>query len=339
MIPEKDKSCLGSTGRTMNTLLRVATLSLLMIGAHHTADAQSWPDRPIRFITSQAAGNATDIICRIVADRLSRALGQQIIVENRPGGGNLIGTQAAARAAPNGYTFFLATAAALVTDPYTFKSLPYDPMKDFVIVSKVAEVSFMIMAHPSVPAASLPELFKLAKTEPDKLSIATDGQRRFSGMIAAWLNKLAGTRISPVPYTAMTQGIQDAIAGRVQLIILGVPTAATAIANNTLRPLAVTSARRLPAYESVPAVSEIFPGFDFTGWMALAAPTGTPSEVLVRINREMNAILEDPTVVNRLRDIGFVTHGAGSLQEARDYVLMQYEAWGKLVREIGLQPE
>jgi tripartite-type tricarboxylate transporter receptor subunit TctC len=169
--------------------------------------------------------------------------------------------------------------------------------------------------------------------------IATDGQRRFSGMIAAWLDKLAGTRLSPVPYTSMQQGVQDAISGRVQLIILGVPAATGAIANGTLRPLAVTSSRRLPAYENVPTVGETFPGFDFTGWMALAAPTGTPSDVLGRLNREMDVILKDAAVVNRLRDIGFVTDGAGTLQQARDYVLAQYEAWGKLVHEIGLQPE
>jgi tripartite-type tricarboxylate transporter receptor subunit TctC len=226
-----------------------------------------------------------------------------------------------------------------VTDPYTFKSLPYDPIKDFAVVSKVAEVTFLVMAHPSVKAMTLPELFALAKAEPGKLLIATDGQRRFSGMIAAWLDKLAGTHISPVPYTAQTQSIQDAIAGRVHLIILAVPNAAATIANGTLRALAVTSAQRLPAYPDVGAVSEIFPGFDFAGWWVLTAPTGTPQDILERVNREMNIILKDPVVVNRMREIGFITHGAGALAEARDYVQRQYEAWGKLVHEIGLQPE
>ena len=185
--------------------------------------AQNWPDRPIKFISSQAAGGGTDVIGRLVADQLSARVGQPIVYENRPGGGNVIGTQAAARSAPDGYTFFFATAAALVTDPYTFKSLPYDPMKDFTVISRIAEVTFMVLAHPDVPAKNLPELFAYAKANPDKLAIATDGPRRFSGMIAAWLNKLAGTKISYVPYTQMTQGMQDVIAGRVQLIILAVP--------------------------------------------------------------------------------------------------------------------
>lgn len=323
----------------MSTTLRGLLLPLLLALTAMTASAQSWPERPIRVIVSTAAGATPDIICRIVTERLARALGQQIVVENRPGGANVIGAQAAARAAPDGYTFFFATAAALVTNPYTFKSLPYDPAKDFVVMAKVVEGPFVVLAHPGVPAKTLPELVALAKAEPNKLSFATDGPRNFSGMIAAWLNKLGGMAIPQVPYSAMPQGIQDALAGRVQLIILAIPSAAGSIASGGLRPLAMTRAQRVPGYESVPTVAETFPGFDFTGWMALAGPAGTPAPVLARVNREMDAILKDPDVVKRLRDIGFFTEGAGSLQEAADYVRAQYEAWGRVVREIGLQPE
>ncbi len=311
----------------------------LLLAALSPAVAQNWPDRSIKFITSQAAGNATDLITRIVADQLSPRLGQPIVVENRPGGGNVIGTTAAARAAPDGYTFFLATAAVFVTDPYTFKSLPYDAMKDFAVVSKVAAVSFMLMAHPSLPAKTLSELFALAKAEPDKYSIATDGQRRFSGMIAAWLNKLAGTRISQIPYTTQTQGVQDTVAGRVHLAILGVPNAVGLAASGQLRPLAITSLRRLLGYEDVPTIAETFPGFDFTGWWALAAPTGTPQAILERVNRELNDILKQPELQARLQKMRFYTDGGGTLQQARDYVQEQYAAWGKLVKEIGLQPQ
>src|SRR2546430_219588 len=199
----------------MSGIARRLLLPALMLAATHV-QAQSWPDRPIKFISSQAAGNGTDVVGRLVADRLSARVGQPIVFENRPGGGNVIGTQAAVRSAPDGYTFFFASAAALVTDPYTFKSLPYNPMKDFAVISRIAEVTFTVLAHPDVPAKNLPELFAYAKANPDKLAIATDGPRRFSGMIAAWLNKLAGTSISYVPYTQMTQGLQDMIAGRVQ---------------------------------------------------------------------------------------------------------------------------
>src|SRR6185295_5386655 len=140
----------------MNTLLRSAMFSALLIGTLGTAQAQTWPDRPLKFISSQAAGGGTDIIGRLMADQLAARVGQPVVYENRPGGGNVIGTQAAARSAPDGYTYFYASAAALVTDPHTYKSLPYDPIKAFDVVSNIAEVSFMLLAHPDVPAKTLP---------------------------------------------------------------------------------------------------------------------------------------------------------------------------------------
>jgi tripartite-type tricarboxylate transporter receptor subunit TctC len=311
----------------------------LLLGAILPASAQNWPNRPIRVIVSQAAGGTPDIICRLVMEPLSRALGQQIVVENRPGGGNVIGAQAAARAESDGYTLFFATAAALVTNPYTFKSLPYDAQKDFVPVSMVAQGVFLVLANPSIPAKTMPEVFALAKAEPGKLSFATDGPKNFSGMIAAWLNKLGGTQIPQVPYSNMPQGIQDTIAGRVQLTILAVPSASAAVAAGNLRPLAVTSSQRIPGYEMVPTVAETFPGFNFTGWMVLVAPTGTPSEAIARINREMQMIMNDPAIVKRLRDIGFYSDGAGTPETTGQFIRAQYDAWGKVVKEIGLQPE
>ena len=320
-------------------MLRWFVLPLVLTGICHDAWAQNWPERPIKFITSQAAGNATDIIARVTADQLSNRIGRPVVVENRPGGGNVIGTQAAARSAPDGYTFFFATAAALVTDPYTFKSLPYDPMNDFVPVARVAEVSFLLLAHPSVPAKTLAELIALARAEPEKLTIATDGTRRFSGMVVAWLNKLAGMKITQVPYSNMRQGVQDVIAGRVDLIILSVPAAAGPVASGTLRPLGITAARRVAGLDHVPTIAETFPGFDFTGWMLLTAPSGTPPEIIERVNREMAAIFKDPAVLKRMQDMGFSTDGAGTLQQARAYVDAQHKAWGTLVREIGIEPE
>ena len=319
--------------------IRWLVVPALLLAAGNVAQAQSWPDRPIKFISSQAAGGGTDMIGRLVADQLSTKLGQPIVYENRPGGGNVIGTQAAARSAPDGYTFFYATAAALVTDPHTYKSLPYDPMKDFTVISSIAEVSFMLLAHPSVPAKSLPELIAYAKANPDKLQIATDGPRRFSGLIAAWINKLAGTNITYVPYVQMTQGIQDVIAGRVQLIILAVPAARGHIAGGKLNALAVTSGKRLEAYSNVPTVAETFPGFDFAGWWVLAAPTGVPAPILQRVNSELAVILKDSAVVDRMRNVGFVSRSGGTMQQTSDYVQAQHAAWGTLVREIGLKPE
>ncbi|MGH6767773.1 MAG: Bug family tripartite tricarboxylate transporter substrate binding protein [Xanthobacteraceae bacterium] len=322
----------------MISMFRALVLTALLAGTADAALAQNWPTRPIKFIVSQSPGNATDIIARVTADSLSARLGQPVVVENRPGGGNVIGTQAAARSAPDGYTFFFATAAALVTDPYTFKSLPYDPMKDFVPVSKIAEVAFMVMANPSVPAKTLDELIALAKKQPGKLTIATDGTRRFSGMIVAWLNKLAGMNIQQVPYTAQTRGVQDAIGGIVNFVIVAAPVARSHQQSGKLKAIAITSLKRMPQYPDVPAVAEKFPGFDFTGWFVLVAPTGTPAGVLERMNREINAVLKSPGVESKLRSMQFAVQG-GSLKEARDYVNLQHATWGKVVKEIGVTPQ
>jgi len=270
---------------------------------------------------------------------VGQALGQQIVVENRPGGGNVVGAQAAARARPDGYTFFFATAAPLVTNPYTFKSLPYDAMRDFIPVGMVAQGPFLLLANPDTPARTLPELVALAKAKPGTLSFATDGPKNFSGMIAAWLNKLAGIDIVQVPYATMPQGIQDTVAGRVQLVILAIPSAAPFMQQGTLRPLAISSAKRAPSYDTIAPIGETFAGFDFNGWMAVVAPTGTPAEIVTRLNREMDAVLKDPAIVTRLREIGFYTEGAGTLEDTGAFIRTQYEAWGKLVKEIGLQPD
>jgi tripartite-type tricarboxylate transporter receptor subunit TctC len=320
------------------TVARRLLVAGIVLAACQPAFAQSWPNRPVRVIVSQAAGGTPDIICRLIADRVARALGQQVVVENRPGGGNIVGAQAAANAPSDGYTFFFATAAALVTNPHTFKSLPYQP-RDFVPVSKIARGPFFVLVHPSVPAKTLGELVALEKSEPGKLTFATDGPRNFSGMIAAWLNKLGGTNVLQAPYTAMPQGIQDALANRVQIIILAVPSAAPLLQRGDLRALAVTSAQRAPGYESVPPVAETFPGFDFNGWFAMVAPAGTPADIVRRMNREIGLVLADPEIARRLREIGFYTDGAEPPEAAAKFIRQELESWGRLVREISLQPE
>ena len=303
------------------------------------ARAETWPTRPVRMIVTQAAGGTPDIICRSIGARLTRALGQQIFVENRPGAGNTIGAQAAARAAPDGYTFLFATAAVLVTNPYTFKSLPYDPIADFAQVGMVAKGPFIVLAHPSVPVKTLSELFAYDKANPGKLTFATDGPRNFSGILAAWLGKLGGASIVQVPYATMPQGVQDTLAGRTQLTILAVPSAAPHIASGALRPLAVSSLQRLPNYPDIPPISDTFPGVEVIGWFTIAAPANTPPEAIARMNQELDKILKDPEVANQLAVVGFFTEGAGTPDETRTFIKTQYDLWGKITREIGLKPE
>ena len=271
---------------------RTVTLLTFVLLSFAPAVAQSWPARPIRIIVSLAAGGTPDIICRLISAQLSISLGQQVVVENRPGGANVVGAVAAAHAPADGYTLFFATAAALVSNPYTFKTLPYDPVKDFTAVSMVAKNPFLILAHPSVPANTLPELIAYDKAHPGKLIFATDGRRNFSGILATWINKVSGAAILQVPYTTMPQGVQDTLAGRTQLTILSPPSAAPHIASGALKPLAISWTKRLPQYAQVPSISEAYPGVELTGWFVIVAPTGTPANIIARLNQEMDKILE-----------------------------------------------
>lgn len=320
-------------------IIRILTIPILLAAFVAQASAQAWPDRPVKFIVTQAAGGTPDIIARLLADKLGQAIGQQVVVENRPGGANAIGAQAAARSAPDGYTFLFATAAALVTNPHTFKSLPYDAEKDFTPVANIARVPFFVMVNPEVEARTLPELIAVEKKNPGMLSVATDGQRNFSGMLTSWISKLGGVNFTQVPYTAMPAGIQDALAGRVQVAILAVPSAAPHMQSGKLRAIATSSAQRVPGFEQVAPIAETFPGFDFIGWFALVAPAGTPNEIVRRVNAEMDKVLKDKDVRERMQKVGFYSDGAGTPESTAAYVKAQYDAWGKVVKEIGLQPE
>ena len=323
----------------MNIVLRPLLVALWRSRPPRRRIAQGWPERPIKFISSQAAGGGTDAIGRLVADQLAARLGQPIVYENRPGGGNVIGTQAAARSAPTATPSSSPAPPRWSTDPHTYKSLPYDPMRDFTTISSIAEVSFMVLAHPSVPAKTLPELIAYAKAEPEKLAVATDGARRFSGMIAAWINKLAGTAISYVPYTQMTQGVQDALAGRVQLVILAVPTARGAHRGRHAAPVGGDVG---PPAGGLPRGGDRrrdLSGLRFRRLVGARRPHRRAGRDPAAVNREMDAILKDPAVTGRMSNAGFISRGGGTIDETRAYVQAQHAAWGKLVQEIGLQPE
>jgi tripartite-type tricarboxylate transporter receptor subunit TctC len=190
-----------------------------------------------------------------------------------------------------------------------------------------------------VPSKTLGELIAHDKTNPGKLTFATDGPRNLSGMLAAWLNKLGGTSILQVPYATMPQGVQDTIAGRVQLTVLAVPSAAPHIESGALRALATSSPARLANYPQIATIAETFPGIEFSGWFALAAPAGTPEDVVNRVNRELAVILKNPQIVAKLAELGFFTYEPEPPAAVRAYVRAQHELWGKLTRDIGLKAE
>jgi tripartite-type tricarboxylate transporter receptor subunit TctC len=312
-------------------------LILLLLTGH--AFAQEWPTRPVKFIVSQAPGTSPDITARYLADRLSRLWNQSVVVENRPGGQNVPGAQAAARSAPDGYTFFYATTAAIVSNPYTFKALPYDPARDFAPVAMIAKSPMVVAVNPSVPAKSLAELIALDKAQPGRLAAANEGPKTFSGMMSQMLNLTAGMQLLQVPYNGVSPAIQDTIAGRTQVVLVSSAALLPFLKRGDLRPLAVSAGKRVRGLEEVPTLSETYPGFEYVGWFALLAPAGTPGAVIQRANRDMDRVLTDPEVAQRLYDLGLVNEGAGTPESLNEFLRAERERWGRLVKEIGLQPE
>jgi tripartite-type tricarboxylate transporter receptor subunit TctC len=303
------------------------------------APAQDWPTRPLRIIVSQPPGTSPDITARFLADRLSRLVAQPVVVENRPGGQNVIGAQAAAKSPADGYNFFFATTAAVITNPLTFKALPYDPARDFAPVAMIAKSPMVIAVNPAVQAKSLAELVALDKAEPGRLAAANEGAKTFSGMMSQMLNQTAGLRLLQVPYTGVSPAIQDTIAGRTQVVLVSSAALLPFLKRGDLRPLAVSAGKRVRGLEEVPTLSETYPGFEYVGWFALLAPAGAPAAILQKANRDMDKVLGDPEVAQRLFDLGLVNEGAGTPEQLSEFLRAERERWGKLVKDIGLQPE
>lgn len=305
------------------------------------AFAQSWPQRPVTVVVPQPAGNSPDVMCRLITEKLSRALGQQFVVENKPGAANLVGTQAVARAAPDGYTFLFATSAALVTNPYTFKKLPYDPVKDFIPVAMAAKSNHVLLVNPDVKAKTLPELMKLEKSAPGSLSLAVDGARNLSGLIAQAINKHAGTGFVLIPYNTTTNAVQDAISGRIQVTIQAASIAEAFIAAGTLRPIAVAGAKRIDSLPDVPAIAETLQSVDLQGWFMFMAPSGTPADIVDRLSAEIAKALESPEVRERAPALGFDVRigDAVTPSGAKRFLDAQLASSGKIIQDLGIEPE
>jgi len=322
----------------MKSLFR-GLLFLALLGSLPCANSQDWPSRPVRWILSQPAGASPDITARLVADRLSRMWGQQVVVDNRPGGQNVIGAQIAAKSPADGYNYFWATTAALVSNPFTFKSLPYDPERDFAPVALIGKSPMVVAVNNSVPAKSLAELIALDKAQPGKLAAANEGTKTFGGMMSQALNIATGMRLLQVPYNGVAPALQDTVAGRTQVVLVSSGAMTPFIKRGDLRPIAVTSGRRVSGMEDVPALAETYPGFEYVGWFALVAPTGTSFDVVQRVNRDVNKVLADAEVSQRLRELGAIYEGPGAPQDLAQFLKDERIRWAKLVKDIGLQPE
>ena len=316
--------------------LTFALAAVALAGA--SAAAQSWPQRSVTLIVSQAAGASPDVMARLMAESMTKSLGQGVVIENKPGGGNVIGAAAAARAAPDGYTLFFATSAALVTNPFLMKSLSYDPLKDFAPISLVTRSNQLIVVHPDLPVQSLPELIARDKADPGKLSVAVDSPRALAGVTAQALNRTAGTKLVLVPYPNINVGVQDTLAGRVQTGVFSISIVAALVKEGKLRGIATASAGRSQEFPQLPAAAETLPGFDFSGWFMLMAPAGTPADIVKRMQVETAKAVADAKVREMAPKLGFELDG-GTPEAAAKFLKDQLALWEKITKELGIEPQ
>jgi tripartite-type tricarboxylate transporter receptor subunit TctC len=321
-------------------MTRLLLLVLCVVAVPTTASAQAWPTRPIKLIAPVSAGIATDVVARMLSEHVSRTLGQQMYVENVPGASGTLGTAAAARAAPDGYTVLFGSAGMLSTNKFLFKSLPFDLDRDFAPVSVVCMgTPFAISVSPQLPVKSLHELIALAKSKPGQLSYATDISSGLAGIIGDLLSRRAGIRMVQVPYRTSAQAIQDTMAGTTDAMISSALSVEVFVQSGRLRRIAITSARPFPGMEDSPPVAETFPDFKFEGWFAVAAPARTPEDVVARLAREIDAFVRDPEAGQRLASFGCLPNRGGTPQSADAFLKAERERWSGIVQELGIKPQ
>jgi tripartite-type tricarboxylate transporter receptor subunit TctC len=286
------------------------------------------------------AGTATDIMARLVANGIGAGLGQPVVVENMPAASGLLAHQAAARATPDGYTLLFTATSGMSVNPISFKTLAYDPARDFVAVAMVCSLGpQMLSVNAELPVKSVPELFAYAKANRGKLSSGFDNTAGAAAFAAKLLNRRADLGLVEVPYRATAQMTQDAASGVVQVLMSSIAAARAMVDAGKLRRLAVTSPARFPALPDLPAVSEFAPGVAVNGWFAVMAPAGTPAEVVARVNREIGGFLEGPGIQQRLYAFGVATEGAGTPESTAAFIRADQERWRMLAKELGVQPQ
>ena len=311
-----------------------ALAALLLAAAPLVAQAQSWPDRPVKIVVPFGPGGFTDVAARILQKELGASLGQAVIIENKPGAGSTIGTAEVANAKPDGYTLAMVSTTHVIS-PHLYKQIPYDPIKGFTPVMKLAEGPYVLVVHPSLAARNVAELIALAKAQPGTIDYASSGNGSAQHLVGALFNSSAGVKLNHVPYKGSNQAMNDVIAGNVKVSFVGVPNALPNLASGKLRALGVSTAKRYAELPDVPAIAEAgVPGYDATVWLGLLAPAGTPREVVQRINTEIGKVLSTPEARKLMSSAGVDVSIAGS-EDFGKLIASELGRWGKVVRETG----
>jgi tripartite-type tricarboxylate transporter receptor subunit TctC len=314
-----------------------APLALFAIAtvAAMPALAQDYPARPIRFITDSAPGSAIDVPMRIIAEGLSRALGQQAVIVNQPGAGGAISVRAVSTATPDGYTFGMLAVSAFVAVPGSADNLPVEVPRDFVPVGNLGAAPMFITAAPWLDVKTLSDLIALAKKKPSEIAYGTNGQGRLTHLTGELLQNRAGIKLLMVPYSGGTpQVLNDMMGGRIALLFDAYSGIAGAIESGRVLPLAVSSAKRLADFPDLPAVAETLPGFEATGWQVLVAPLGTPDAVVRKVNAALAKVLSDPEIQRRLAHLGR-DFKPMSPEETLAFIHGEQQKWAPILSQVG----
>lgn len=314
-------------------------LAALMVGGSPRAAAQDYPTRPVRIITDSAPGSAVDVILRVVADRLTRIWGQQVLAVNQPGGGGAIAARVAAAAAPDGYTLAIPALSAFVAPPGAAANLPIEVPRDFIPVGYLGGSPLFIAAAPALGVNTLPELIALAKRRPGEIAYGTNGPGRLTHLTGELLQHRAGIKLLMVPYSAggTAQALNDILGGRIPLVIEAYSGIAGALDAGHIKALAVASTERLPRFPNLPTVAETLPGFASSGWQVLVAPVGTPEAIVRKVNGDLIKALTDPESRQTLAKFGRDERPM-SPAETMAFIHDEQRKWAPILQQIGRTP-
>jgi tripartite-type tricarboxylate transporter receptor subunit TctC len=318
------------------TFLHLAAGAVASPALSRVARAETYPTRPIHMIVPVPAGGTFDIVARLVAQSLSQRLGQQIVIDNRGGAGTNIGTAVVAHATPDGYTLLLAGSPGAI-NATLYTNLDFSFARDIAPVASIERAPLIMVVNPAFAAKTIPDFIAYAKDNPGKINMGSGGVGSTGDVAGELFNLMAGIKMAHVPYRGEAPSVTDLLGGQIQVMFSTPGSVMSFVKANTLRPLGVTSAKRMDVLPEVPAIAEFLAGYDAVSWAGIGAPTGTPAEIVAKLNSETNAALADPALAAKLAEFGAIVM-TGSPEDFKTFIAAEIEKWGKVVKFAGMKP-